>query len=301
MTLLADFSQELETLVETTAPSVVAVEHGRGQGSGIVIAGDGFVVTNSHVVHEAQGELIVRHAAGESLRAEVIGNDPQTDLAVLRVAARGLSSLALRESRLRVGQLVVAIGNPLRFERSVSLGVVSAIDRTLPGPRGRPFEGLVQTDAAINPGNSGGPLLDAEGAVVGINTAVIPWARGLGFAVPAHTVAWVTAMLMKKGHIARPLIGVAATGVELPLLLARDLAQPRAIRVHDVSRASPAERAGLKAGDLLLDANRVTLHSVDDLQRALVLGEGSSILLSVQRGAERRAIEVTPEPARKAA
>ena len=181
MSRLSEFSDELESLVESSAPSVVAVEHGRGQGSGIIVSGDGYVITNAHVVHGRTGRLSVRLAGGEELPAEVVGEDHASDLAVLRVFAGGLPSLSLDESRrLRVGQLVLAIGNPLRFERSVSLGVVSAIDRSLPGPGRRPFEGLVQTDAAINPGNSGGPLLDARGAVVGINTAVIPraqWAR----------------------------------------------------------------------------------------------------------------------------
>jgi len=214
---LSEFSDELESLVESSAPSVVAVEHGHGQGSGIIVSGDGYVITNAHVVHGRAGVLSVRLAGGEELPADVVGEDHASDLAVLRVGARGLSSLSLDESRrLRVGQLVLAIGNPLRFERSVSLGVVSAIDRSLPGPGRRPFEGLVQTDAAINPGNSGGPLLDARGAVVGINTAVIPRAHGLGFAIPAHTAAWVTAVLIRDGRVERPLLGISAQGMTSP-------------------------------------------------------------------------------------
>ena len=176
--LLPQLSHELEELVVKTAPSVVAVEQGRGQGTGVVIAGDGYVLTNSHVVRGEPRSLRVRVPNGDELSAELVGDDPESDLAVLRVAGPRLTPLTLHESRrLRVGQLVVAIGNPLRFEGTVTLGVVSALERALPGPYGTLFEGLVQTDAAINPGNSGGPLLDASGAVVGINTAVIPQAR----------------------------------------------------------------------------------------------------------------------------
>jgi S1-C subfamily serine protease len=203
--------------------------------------------------------------------------------------------------RLRVGQLVVAIGNPLRFERSVSLGVVSAIDRSLPGPSRRPFEGLVQTDAAINPGNSGGPLLDARGAVVGINTAVIPRANGLGFAIPAHTAAWVTAVLIRDGRIERPLLGIAAQGIDLAPKVAADVGQTRALRIHAVSQASPASAAQLKPADLLLSANDSPLYSVDDLQRVLVLSRGSEVTLRVRRDGQPLSLAVTPRLEPKAA
>src|SRR6187551_1800247 len=251
MSRLSEVSDELESLVQSSAPSVVAVEHGHGQGSGIIVSGDGYVITNAHVVHGRAGVLSVRLVGGEELPAAVVGEDQASDLAVLRVGARGLPSLSLDESRrLRVGQLVLAIGNPLRFERSVSLGVVSAIDRSLPGPGRRPFEGLVQTDAAINPGNSGGPLLDARGAVVGINTAVIPRAHGLGFAIPAHTAAWVTAVLIRDGRIARPLLGIAAQGIDLTPRVAEEVGQQRAVRVHGVANGSPASAARIKPADL---------------------------------------------------
>jgi S1-C subfamily serine protease len=293
--LLPQLSRELEELVAKTAPSVVAVERGHGQGTGVVIAGDGYVLTNSHVVRGAGAPLGVRLPHGEELPAELIGDDPESDLAVLRVAKGGLSALELHESRrLRVGQLVVAIGNPLRFEGSVTLGVVSALERALPGPRGTLFEGLVQTDAAINPGNSGGPLLDATGAVVGINTAVIPQARGLGFAIAAHTASWIAAVLMRKGRVERPVIGVAARGVDLPLLDAAAVGQQRAVRVHGVSQGSPAERARIAVGDLLLRANDAPLFGVDDLKRALVLSEGKRIKLDIQSGKARRSFELGP-------
>ncbi|HEY5377860.1 MAG TPA: trypsin-like peptidase domain-containing protein [Polyangiaceae bacterium] len=302
MSRLSEFSDELENLVAAAAPSVVAVEHGRGQGSGIIASGDGYVITNAHVVEGREKTLSVRLAGGEELAAEVVGEDRLSDVAVLRVAARGLASLALDESRrLRVGQLVLAIGNPLRFERSVSLGVVSAIDRSLPGPGRRPFEGLVQTDAAINPGNSGGPLLDAHGAVVGLNTAVIPRANGLGFAIPAHTAAWVAAVLIRDGRVERPLLGIAAQGVDLMPKVAEEVGQQRAVRVHAVAADSPASAAQLKPADLLLGANQTALFSVDDLQRVLVLARGTDVALRVVRDGQPLLVSVRAELKHKAA
>ncbi|HET7539734.1 MAG TPA: trypsin-like peptidase domain-containing protein [Polyangiaceae bacterium] len=302
MSRLSEFSDELENLVESSAPGVVAVEHGRGQGSGIIVSGDGYVITNAHVVRGRSAVLSVRLAGGEELPAQVVGEDQTSDLAVLRVAARGLPNLTLDESRrLRVGQLVLAIGNPLRFERSVSLGVVSAIDRSLPGPGSRPFEGLVQTDAAINPGNSGGPLLDARGAVVGINTAVIPRAHGLGFAIPAHTAAWVTAVLIRDGRVERPRLGISAQGIDLGPRLAAQLGQARALRIHGVAQGSPASAANLAPADLLLAANDSPLYSVDDLQRVLVLSRGSEVTLRLQRNGQPLSLSVTPQLEPKAA
>jgi len=299
---LSEFSDELESLVQSSAPSVVAVEHGHGQGSGIIVSGDGYVITNAHVVHGRAGVLSVRLAGGEELPADVVGEDHASDLAVLRVGARGLPSLSLDESRrLRVGQLVLAIGNPLRFERSVSLGVVSAVDRSLPGPGRRPFEGLVQTDAAINPGNSGGPLLDARGAVVGINTAVIPRAHGLGFAIPAHTAAWVTAVLIRDGRVERPRLGISAQGIDLTPRVAEQVGQQRAVRVHGVANDSPASSASLKPADLLLSANDSALSSVDDLQRVLVLSRGRDVVLRLQRDGQPLVLSVTPQLKRNAA
>ncbi len=297
--ILSQLSHELEDLVAKTAPSVVAVEQGRGQGTGVVIAGDGYVLTNSHVARGNPRTLRVRLPTGDELAAELVGDDPESDLAVLRVGERGLTPLELHESRrLKVGQLVVAIGNPLRFEGTVTLGVVSALERALPGPAGTLFEGLVQTDAAINPGNSGGPLLDASGAVVGINTAVIPHARGLGFAIAAHTASWIAAVLMRRGHVARPLLGVAARGVDLLPSVAGTAGQARAVRIHAVSHGSAAERAQLGAGDLLLRANDLPLFGVDDLKRALVLSDGEAVVLDVQGRGGRRSFSIKPDPAR---
>jgi S1-C subfamily serine protease len=304
MTAFAALSEDIERVVRETSPSVVAVEHGRGQGSGIVIASDGYVVTNSHVVR-GQGPLTVQTASGESLRAELVGDDPASDLAVLRVAEYGLPALSLYAGRrLRVGQLVLAIGNPLRFDRSVSLGVVSALDRTLPAGRGRPLEGLVQTDAAINPGSSGGPLLDAAGLAVGITTAIIPMARGLGFAIPAHTINWIVPTLMRKGSIDRPLLGVAARGFELSAKENNELGQRRAVRVLDVASGEPAEKAGIRRGDLVLHANGEEVGSVDDIVRAMVLGgngDMGALALDLVRNGKRLELAVTPRLERRVA
>jgi len=301
MTALAELSESIENVVRLASPSVVAVEHARGQGSGLVIASDGYLVTNSHVVRGAR-ELGVRVAPGERVGAELVGDDPASDLAVLRLASGSAPALPLlEERRLRVGQLVLAIGNPLRFDRSVSLGVVSALDRTLPANAGQALEGLVQTDAAINPGSSGGPLLDAHGTCVGITTAVIPFARGMGFAIPAHTVGWVVAMLLKQGQIERPRIGVGARGVELsPARTARH-GQGRAVEVLEVAGGSPADAAGLRSGDLLLRANGKPVSSVDDLVRTLVLTGGAELTLNVARGAQALTLAVAPAAERRAA
>jgi S1-C subfamily serine protease len=235
------------------------------------------------------------------MKAELVGADRQTDVAVLRVPRTDLPTLPVADSRrLKVGQLVVAIGNPLRVDQSVSLGVVSALEQSLTGP-GLFLEGLVQTDAAINPGNSGGPLLDMNGTVAGLNTAVIPFAQGIGFAVPAHTVSWVAAVLIHHGEIKRPRLGVAAHGEELPGAMAEQAGQSRAVRIREVVDASPAEAAGLREGDLLLRAEEQLLFTVDDLQRVMVLSNASVLRLDVLRGKHREEVKVRPQPQGKAA
>src|SRR5712692_6926911 len=255
MKLLKQLSHELEDLVASAAPAVVGVEHRRGQGTGLILARDGYILTNAHVVHGFD-QLRIRLSTGATVKGELVGADDRTDLAVLRVDAEGLVSLPLAEpQQLKVGQLVVAIGNPFRFERSVSLGVISALDRSLPGPRGGLFEGLIQTDATINPGNSGGPLLDSDGNVLGINTAIIPWAQGIGFAIPAPTASWVAGVLMHEGEVRRPFLGIAARGEELQQQVTRSTGRARAVRIFKVGSGSPAQTAGLKRGDLVLSAN----------------------------------------------
>jgi S1-C subfamily serine protease len=297
MSLLTTLSDELVGLAARTAPSVVSVEHYRGQATGIVLAPDGYILTNCHVVRSrARTPMGIGFADGVYVQGELVGLDPRTDLAVLHVDAGELVSLPLADSRrVRVGQLVVAIGNPFRFDRSMSLGVVSALDRSLPGPGSSMFEGLIQTDAAINPGNSGGPLLDTQGAVVGINTAIIPFAQGIGFAVPAYTASWVSAVLIQKGEVKRPFLGISARGVELVAAMSKELGQQRAVRVFEVNADTPAAAAGLKDGDILLSANGSQLASVDDLQRVMVLGEDDEIRLELLRDRRRHSLIARPE------
>ncbi len=294
MSFLRDLSNELEGLVAKTAGAVVAIAHKRGQGTGLVLTPDGLILTNSHVVR-APRSLRVSFADGSELRGELVGADSRTDLAVVKVPASALRNLPLTDARdVKVGQLVVAIGNPLHFERSVTLGVVSALHRVLPAPGGYLMEGLIQTDAAINPGNSGGPLVDADGSVVGINTAMIPYAQGIGFAVPSQTASWVAAVLIQRGRIDRPLLGIAAVGTELSHAVASEHGQARAIRIFKVGPDTPAAAGGLRENDLLLTANGSAVGSIDDLQRILVLEPASEIRLGILRGRHRKDLVVRP-------
>lgn len=291
MTLLQQLSGDLENLVARVAPGVVGVEHRRGQGSGLVLSPDGYVLTNAHVVGGNPG-VRVHLASGEHPQATLVGADPPTDLAVLRVEITPLSSLPLAQKLPGVGQLVIAMGNPLRLAGSVSLGVISALDRSLP-TRESWLEGLIQTDAAINPGNSGGPLLDAWGQVVGINTAIIPWAQGIGFAIPAQTASWIAALLIQKGEIQRRYLGIGARSEVLPPVLAQQAGQARAVRVLEVRSSTPADAAGLRQGDLLLSIENEALSGVNDLQKALVFGEGE-VRLEVLRDGKHRSLRAKP-------
>jgi S1-C subfamily serine protease len=200
-----------------------------------------------------------------------------------------------------VGELVLAIGNPLGFDRSVTVGVVSALYRTLPGERGGVLDGLVQTDVSINPGNSGGPLLDAGGEVVGITTAMLPWARGIGFAVPAHTASWVASVLIRDGEVRRPFLGIAARGEEVGAEVWLAAGHRRAVRILQVMEGSPAAQAGLAADDLLLAAGGTPVEAMDDLVRALVLGPAEGVDIEVSRRGVRRTLRVHPRPAQAAA
>ncbi|MBI4081527.1 MAG: trypsin-like peptidase domain-containing protein [Candidatus Lambdaproteobacteria bacterium] len=296
MALLEQLSQELEALVARTSPAVVSIAHRRGQGSGLVLAQDGYVLTNGHVVARPVGPIVVGFSDGGEREGRLVGSDEPSDLAVLRVEGSGLPSLRLAErGRVKVGQLVMAIGNPLHFERSVSLGVVSALDRSLAAPGGHLMEGLIQTDAAINPGNSGGPLVAMDGAVAGINTAIVPYAQGIGFAVPASTANWVAAELIRRGQVLRPLLGISARSIELDGERAREQGQARAVRVFGVGPDTPAASAGLREGDLLLSANGSPLGSIDDLQRIMVLAGAPELRLVVLR--DRQRVELTLRPA----
>lgn len=293
MTALEGFSRDLADLVARAAPAVVGVEVGRGQGSGVVLAQDGYVLTNAHVAHGGRGPLRVRISGSRVAAGTLVGADERTDLAVVRVDARDLTALPLADRRLAVGEIVVAIGNPLGFERSVTTGVVSALHRNLPTPQGGLLEGLVQTDASINPGNSGGPLVDARGEIVGVNTAIIPWARGMGFAIPAHTASWIASVLIRDGEVRRPFLGIAARGEDL---VAREGGHSRAVRVLEVVEGSPAQAAGLARDDLLLAANGSPVQTLDDLQRVMVLSRPVDIALEVLRGGKRQTLAIRPRP-----
>lgn len=292
MTALQTLSNELEALVTRASHSVVGVEQGRGAGTGVVVAQDGYLLTNHHVAGGGRA-LRIRLPDGEAVSAELVGADPQTDLAVVRVRGMQLQHLTLAPTA-RVGQLVVAIGNPFRFERSVSVGIVSATDRSLPGPGGNVFEGLVQTDAAINPGNSGGPLVNASGEVVGINTAVIPWAQGMGFAVSSRTATWVTSVLIQHGEVRRRLLGIAARSELLPRAVAEAAGQPRGVRVLQVSQGSSAADAGLRGEDVILGVHGEPVANVDDIHRLMVLRGTDTVPLAVWRdGARVHLVAVT--------
>ena len=301
MSALSVLSRDLSLLVARAAPAVVGLGHRRGHGSGLVLSEDGYVLTNSHVAR-SNGPLRVRLGPDVELPAELVGADDATDLAVVRASGRLPAPPPLAGERgVAVGELVVAIGNPLGFDRSVSLGLVSALYRNLPTGPGSVLEGLIQTDAAVNPGNSGGPLLDAEGRVVGITTAMVPYARGIGFAVPASTASWVAAVLIQKGEVHRPYIGITARGEELGAALATSARQPRAVRVLGVEEGAPAAASGLHAHDLLLSANGRPLFTVDDLQRAMVLAADHELRLQVERSGETRSVVVLPAARPRAA
>jgi S1-C subfamily serine protease len=300
--LLEALSTEIAGLVDRASPAVVGIERRRGQGSGVVLAQDGYVLTNAHVAGRG-GPMRVRVSGSTVAKGELVGADERTDLAVVRAEAGSLPTLPLAEGRrLRVGELVVAIGNPLGFERSVTVGVVSALYRSLPTGRGGLLDGLVQTDAAVNPGNSGGPLLDAEGQVVGITTAMIPYASGMGFAVPARTASWVAAVLIQHGEVRRPFLGIAVRGEELEPRLAAEVGHRRAVRVLKVEPGTPAAQAAVADGDLLVSANGSPVDTLDDLQRVLVLSAPPEIELTVLRADEKRTLSIRPRaaPARAA-
>jgi S1-C subfamily serine protease len=261
-----------------------------GAGSGVIIAPDGYVLTNSHVVHQAT-RLEATLADGRILPARLIGDDPTSDLAVIQVGGTGLPHASLGDSdRLRVGQLVVAIGNPLGFQATVTAGVVSALGRSLPGQGGRLIEDLIQTDAALNPGNSGGPLVDASGRVVGINTAVIQGAQGICFAVPSNTARWIAGLLIRDGRVHRAFLGVSAEARPLPRHIAREhgLGEAPGIGILQVVPGSPAERAGVRVGDVLVSIEGTRVTSVAELQRLLSRAEvGTTMTVDVVRGGQR--------------
>jgi S1-C subfamily serine protease len=295
--LLDSYSRTVTSAVERVAPSVVNVEIRGGSGSGFVFTPDGLILTNSHVV-SGTDFVWVTLLDGRRLRADVIGDDPDTDLAVLRVSAHDLPAVTLGDSaRLVPGQLVIAIGNPFGFQHTVTAGVVSALGRGLRSRTGRLMENLIQTDAALNPGNSGGPLVTSASAVVGINTAIIRGGQGIAFAVPMNTARAVISALIQHGRVRRAVLGVSAQTTAIPrrLVHAHALASDRGVLVSEVQQGSPADAAGLQPGDILIDFGGAPVTDVDSLHR-LLTGDyiGQPVPLRVLRRGELRRIVVVP-------
>jgi S1-C subfamily serine protease len=269
----------------------------------VIVAPDGLILTNSHVAGAAP-RIEVTTADGQDLHARLVGDDPDTDLALIRVDEPAtLPSARLGDSkRLKRGQLVIAIGNPLGFESTVTTGVVSALGRSLRSRSGRLIDDVIQTDAALNPGNSGGPLVSSRGEVIGINTAVIMGAQGICFAVAANTASFVLGELVRHGRVRRAFIGIAAQQTAIPPLRRRaaELIQDRAVMIGTVEPDSAAARAGLRAGDIIVALDGVAIAGADDLVRALTGDNiGRSIAVGVLRGTERLTIAVVPRERQK--
>jgi S1-C subfamily serine protease len=307
------YSEAVISAVARVGPAVVSVgmarraperlrrrgmEELRGAGSGVIITPDGYVQTNSHVV-SGSDRIEVGLQDGRTLGARIIGNDPHSDLAVIRVD--GSDTLPCADfgdsSRLRAGQLVIAIGNPLGFQATVTTGVVSALGRSLHTQTGRLIENVVQTDAALNPGNSGGPLVDFRGHIVGINTAIIAGSQGICFAIPANTAKWVAFQLIREGRVRRSYLGVSGQMVPVNRRIAvyHKLGLPTAVRVMEIHAGTAAEKAGIRAGDLIVKVGDVPIAHPDDLQRALGRHPvGEPLTVDVVRGSERETLTAHP-------
>jgi S1-C subfamily serine protease len=295
--------------VDKVAPSVVKIEirksrpamggpqEGAGSGSGFVISPDGLVLTNSHVVHGAHSVQVVL-SDGRRPDAMLLGEDPESDLALLRLYAPNLAPVKFADSsRLRVGQLAIAIGNPYGFEATVTAGVISALGRSLRSHSGRLMEDIIQTDAALNPGNSGGPLVDSFGDVIGVNTAMILPAQGICFAIASNTAQLITGWLVKEGRVRRSYVGIAGQTAPVHVRLRRHyhLNQDRGVLVVGVEPGSPARLADLREGDLILAFKGQPVAGIDDLLRKLVGAEiGIPSVFTVLRQTEKLELRITP-------
>jgi len=313
--LLDAYSRTVTNVVGSVSPAVVNIEvhhsagrtrsgearERRGGGSGFVFTPDGLILTNSHVVHDAS-RIEVTLADGRHMPASAIGDDPASDLAVIRVDEPGLTVAALGDSqRLRVGQLVVAIGNPYGFQSTVTAGVVSALGRSLRSYSGRLIDDVIQTDAALNPGNSGGPLVDSAGRVVGVNTATILPAQGICFAIGINTAKFVASRLLRDGRIRRSYIGVSAQTVPVHRRVVRfyDLPKESGALVISVEENSPAKAAGLRDGDIIVALEGKPVAGVDDLHRLLTdVRVGASCSLTLLRRSEKMELKIVPEEAK---
>ena len=300
--MLDDYSRTIVSAVDRVTPSVVNIESRAngsrgGSGSGFIIAPDGFILSNSHVVHGAR-EIVVNLSDGRESRAQLVGDDSDTDLAVIRIDAAQLSHVRLADSEtLRVGQIAIAIGNPLGFQASVTAGVISALGRSMHAQSGRLIDNIIQTDAALNPGNSGGPLANSAGEVIGVNTAVIRPAQGICFAIASNTAKFIAGWLIKEGRIRRGYIGVAGQTSPLHRRVARfyHLANESGAMVVSVEKGSPAEQSRIRPDDVIVAFNDEPIASVHDLHKKLVGDRiGTPCKLTVLRGTEQLTIYVTP-------
>jgi S1-C subfamily serine protease len=313
--VMDDYSRAVITAAEKVSPSVVYIEveqrasnrrpniprrpqERRGSGSGFIFTPDGFILTNSHVVHGAK-KIEVTLADGHKHQADLTGDDRDTDLAVIRINAPNLVPAQLGEAQsIRVGQLVIAIGNPYGLQYSVTAGVVSALGRSLRAQSGRLMDAVIQTDAALNPGNSGGPLVNSRGEVIGVNTAMILPAQGICFATSIDTAKFVASRLIRDGRVSRSYIGLAGQNVPLPRRIVRyyNLAVESGIFVISFETDSPARKGGMREGDIIIGFDDRPIAGIDDLHKLLTeerIGRKSSLM--VIRGTEKMAIEVTPE------
>jgi S1-C subfamily serine protease len=281
MELLEAYSRAVVRLVEQVGPSVVSVVVGRripgywgesvGAGSGVTVDPEGHILTNHHVVHGAE-RIMVRTADGKAFPVRVVGTDPSTDTAVLQVEAQDLPFVGFGDSdALSVGQIVIAIGNPFGFQSSVSTGVLSAVGRAFRSQDGRLVENILQHTAPMNPGNSGGPLVDTRGDIIGINTAIIVMAQGIGFAIPSNTAHWVLPQLIEYGRVRRGYLGISGQVQPLDPSLTRslDLSFDRGVEVVAIDPQGPAEKAGFEVGDIIVGIDNSTVTSIDDLHRFL--------------------------------
>ncbi len=299
--LLDPYSACVARAFEGVGPAVASIAAGggqrRGQGSGVVFTPDGYLLTNSHVV-EQRARLTATLPDGHSFEASLVGDDPATDLAVLRLQGSGLPRAQFgRSSGLRVGQLAVAIGNPLGYQATVTAGIVSALGRSLRGRSGRLIDSVIQTDAPLNPGNSGGPLVDADGRVIGINTAIAGFAQGICFAIGIDTAIHVAQLLMREGRVRRSRLGIAAQTVTLarPVLRRLDRIAPTAAMVLEIELDGPAGRSGLSRGDTIFALDGVPVTGVDDLHRLLTAERaGKPTELAMWRASRRVSLVVSP-------
>jgi S1-C subfamily serine protease len=306
------YSRAVIGAVDRIGPAVVSIQVGgsrtgrerAGAGSGVVITPDGYLLTNHHVVNSAPRVRVV-FVDGRSVEAELVGEDEATDLAVVRALASGLpSGTVLPGDPPRVGQLVIAVGNPYGFQSTVSAGVVSALGRALRSRHGRLIEGIVQHTAPLNPGNSGGPLVDARGTVVGINTAIIAVAQGIGFAVPAPTAHWVLSEILAHGRVRRVYLGISGRDRPLDRRLVRalDLEVEQAIEILSIERDGPTAKTDLRMGDLIVGAGSVPINGMDALHRFLSRWPvGSTLELKVLRGTRLHTAQFTPQELKRSA